>query len=524
MKGFHDFWTINKIAIKNSIKPFFSFLIAFSVVLIVSPILRPLIYVETLNAFEKGDISSIYNSCIIAMTIITIMLIVSFFLNVYGDSWITKIMNSGKLEVLRIYTRMNYGQIKNNYSYGEVQNTIESGISDNMIVWAKITVIVSKIVSIIFLTFLGLEVSYAFFIIVVLFFLLEIITFYISKRWVEYFAKEHEVLKGIRNNSIFNLVMNIENIAIDNMFDWQLNEYCETRMKINDSLNKSTFKVTKYRLISDVGAVIAKGLTVIITINAIQNGFVSAGIVSTVFLVIDSLRDSIVQMREDLISLQTIFIPSINLNQFLISENQKMEMAYTDVALIRAENISYSINGEKIFNSISFQLNKNQKIAIIGDNGSGKTTFIRCLLSLYSLDEGKVYYNEEYINSPNSISYIPNKNQLYNLSVLENIDLANDIESLELLDDMVEFVDTPISGLSDGEEKRVNIVRGINKGAKILIADEPFEGLDEVRKKEYTDYLFKKFDHVIIVTHDLKNLNQFDKVYKLERGILNQIT
>ncbi len=521
MKGFREFWAINKIAIRGSVKPFVSFLVAFSAVLILSPIVKPLIFVEALNAFEKGQITAIYKACFWASGIILGLFMVSYFLNVYGDSWITRIMNNGKFSVLRLYSEMSFYRTKKDRSYGAVQNTIESGISDNMVVWAKLTVIFSKVVSIVFLTAMGLEISGAFLVIALFLILLEFVIYSLSIKWVRFYSKQQETLKGVRNTYLNDMVLTVENSVLDDMYDWQLAEYRRVRMAMNDVLNASNRKLALYKGISDGLIIVTKLTTVLVVLNALDSRVISAGIISTVFLVIDALRDSIVQMRDDVVSLQTIFVPSVNLKNFLDAGVPALVYGTSDTHVIEADAISFSVDGTCIFENVSFGVKPHEKVAIIGENGTGKTTFVRCLLCLYEVENGGIRYNEAFVEHPHTLAYIPNDNQLFNLSVTENIEIATAEAEALTLEDIKAFETGAVAHLSDGEKKRVCISRGVNMPSRVLIADEPFEGLDAKNKERYMAFVWRHFDTVVMVTHAGEDLERFDKVYEMkDKGLV----
>ena len=89
--------------------------------------------------------------------------------------------------------------------------------------------------------------------------------------------------------------------------------------------------------------------------------------------------------------------------------------------LIKADNLSYKINESKLFSGISFALNSNQALHIMGSNGSGKSTLIRILGGISEPSKGNVAKKENL-----KISYLGHKNALKSyLSVRDNLDLLN---------------------------------------------------------------------------------------------------
>jgi len=125
-----------------------------------------------------------------------------------------------------------------------------------------------------------------------------------------------------------------------------------------------------------------------------------------------------------------------------------------DNHVIEAKNINNSVDGQTILDSIDFSIAKNTKVALIGKNGSGKTTFIRILLSLLSPTSGCVKKQADGV-----YSYIPSAPQLFPVSIHENISYGNDkniesrIQEIENLAELKSLGDERISEiLPDSDE------------------------------------------------------------------------
>jgi hypothetical protein len=144
MTGLKAFLRINSLAIKNAVKPFCQFLLVFGGLLFISPLISPIIYQEVFTAFEQGNMQSVIFACMVAFVIVLMMFAFSFFLEVYGDAWIVRIMNNGKASVFENFHKLPFYETNANYEKGTVHAMIDRGIGDNMVVWAKLTVVLSK--------------------------------------------------------------------------------------------------------------------------------------------------------------------------------------------------------------------------------------------------------------------------------------------------------------------------------------------------------------------------------------------
>ena len=170
--------------------------------------------------------------------------------------------------------------------------------------------------------------------------------------------------------------------------------------------------------------------------------------------------------------------------------------------MIRAERLAFSYDGKKdIFKDISFEVKKGEIMAVLGANGVGKTTMMRCIMRFLSLKQGEVFINGNNTRKLSSshfwknISYVPQaKNLVFGYSVLNMVvmGLSQHIKfgytpgrkeyerAYELLKDMglEEFAERSCNSLSGGQLQMVLIARALIKNPDILIMDEPESNLD----------------------------------------------
>ena len=166
-----------------------------------------------------------------------------------------------------------------------------------------------------------------------------------------------------------------------------------------------------------------------------------------------------------------------------------------DSLLIKADNLSYKINESKLFSGISFALNSNEALHIMGSNGSGKSTLIRILGGISEPSKGNVIKKENLI-----ISYLGHKNALKSyLSVRDNLDLLdlwdNDqIDNLLSKFDLTNKLDVTLGNLSFGQQKKIALLRIFINEADLILLDEPFVGLDIEMCEILSDHLNKKVE------------------------------
>ncbi len=157
------------------------------------------------------------------------------------------------------------------------------------------------------------------------------------------------------------------------------------------------------------------------------------------------------------------------------------------MSAVKYINVNKKIDSISILNDINFEINKGAITGLIGKNGAGKTTIINCLTAFDFDYNGEIRFSE-IIKSEiyTKISYIPDKPVYYEeLTVMEHIkfiSVMNQTESkvsdLIAAFNLVDYLNHFPSELSKGTLQRLMIILALLKDFSILIADEPFSGLD----------------------------------------------
>ena len=184
-----------------------------------------------------------------------------------------------------------------------------------------------------------------------------------------------------------------------------------------------------------------------------------------------------------------------------------------------------------------------QKVAIVGSLGAGKTTFVRLLMRLFNLNNGKIMIDGVDIsdisqeNLREKIAFVPQDPTLFHRTLMENIRYgrrnATDKEVLRAshLAHCDDFIDALPSGyetyvgergikLSGGERQRVAIARAILKDASILILDEATSSLDSHSEALIQDALrtLIKGKTVVVIAHRLSTIREMDRIVVIRKG------
>ena len=194
--------------------------------------------------------------------------------------------------------------------------------------------------------------------------------------------------------------------------------------------------------------------------------------------------------------------------------------------VIITENLAKSFGERKLFDSVNMDIKKGEKIAIIGNNGVGKTTLLKILIGQEEADSGylKVGYNVNFGYYDQGQRLLDDNETV--LGEMKNAyHLYTDTEMRNLLGRFLfrgDDVTKKVGNLSGGEKAKLSLLKLMLSGANTLIFDEPTNHLD-IDSKEVVEYAMQEFKGTtIVVSHDRYLLNKIpDRIFELtEHGIV----
>ena len=218
-----------------------------------------------------------------------------------------------------------------------------------------------------------------------------------------------------------------------------------------------------------------------------------------------------------------------------------MELLFDTVVF---ENVSfkYAISEKPVFKNYNKDIVLTDKIiGIKGQSGNGKSSFVKLILRLYDCTEGTIYIDGTdiktidplYIRS--NITYVNQSSKLFDRKILENIyygckdtekceKYLKEVLTYQKIKELYRNVDlNDVAGplgenLSGGQRQVANIISGLINPTKVLILDEPTNGLDPELKREILQILqnFRKYKKcIIIITHDRDVHSLFDETIEI---------
>ena len=185
----------------------------------------------------------------------------------------------------------------------------------------------------------------------------------------------------------------------------------------------------------------------------------------------------------------------------------------------------FSFGKKKLFKNLSFTIHENDRVALVGKNGVGKSTLLKIISSKSSIDSGDFFLNPKI-----TIGYLTQKE---NILVDEKIfnflkkfvskdSFLNDHKIYNICKIMKLNPDDNINSLSGGMRRKLNLASIIVNESKLLLLDEPTNHLDIESIKWLEEYLVKDFKGAfVIISHNrsfLKNVT--NKVFWMDRGII----
>lgn len=207
--------------------------------------------------------------------------------------------------------------------------------------------------------------------------------------------------------------------------------------------------------------------------------------------------------------------------------------------MLKVENLAVSYGQSQIIRDLSFEAKPKETLAIMGRNGMGKTTLFKALMGVLPSKGGKVAVGDKEVSGmpsyqrvENGIAYVPQGRMIFpTLTVLENIETGLETAKVKQITDDI-YALFPVlfdmrkrkgGNLSGGQQQQLAIARALASEPKVLLLDEPTEGIQPSIIKDIAKALNeirKMRDITIIVSEQVLSftLEVADRLLVIERG------
>jgi len=211
--------------------------------------------------------------------------------------------------------------------------------------------------------------------------------------------------------------------------------------------------------------------------------------------------------------------------------------------MLRVGKITVNISSYSILRGLTLEVRTGRIVALVGRNGAGKTTTMRSIMGLVPLSEGKINLDDQnlgllptHLRAKLGIGYLPEDRRLINaLTVEDNLLIPAQAVGLpaaearlktiyDLLPDVKVLANRKAVQLSGGQQKLVALARSFMNGKKLLLLDEPFEGISTALSRQLAQVIheFQEAEEglsVLVAESDLKRAAMLtDRAYVIERG------
>ncbi len=276
----------------------------------------------------------------------------------------------------------------------------------------------------------------------------------------------------------------------------------------------------------------------------VLNNEIKVGELMAIIGIASSLLSSITNLALVSIPIQEAKVAFDRMFEYSSIPKEKTQgLEISNIDSIEIKTLDFRFNGRsKLLNNVSLKLEKGKIVCLLGESGSGKTTFAEILQKNYIQEKGEITINRSINLSEISISnwrkhisVVPQNIQLFNGTVLENIILDEHLDEQKLQNiinlgfdkfinslpqNMLTIVGEEGVNLSGGQKQLLGWMRALYHNPHFLILDEPTSSLD----KENRDFIYKLITQlkektiIFIISHHLEDLkNITEDIYKLEK-------
>lgn len=346
----------------------------------------------------------------------------------------------------------------------------------------------------------------------------------------------NEVMHGIRDIKLLNIIPSISNIAIDSMS--QSNQY-DTKLKMQHNFIWELSGAIEYLisfLVIFIGIYLAS--TNKLTVTNLLIIYMYRYEIFSLISNINSIKEYYTEYK---VAKDRIF-SIMDDNCFPVEQYGNVSLKNINGS-IEFKNVSFGYDDKMVLKDINFNIEANDTVAIVGASGSGKSTIFNLLNKSYDVSDNSIFIDDIDINTldrntiRNHISIISQSPYLFNFSIKENFMLLGDHITMkdikkacklaridDFIDSLPDKYDTILGeggvNLSGGQKQRIAIARALLKKSKIILFDEATSAIDNITQREIQssiNFISKDYT-ILIIAHRLSTIKDCNKIMVLQDG------
>ncbi len=375
---------------------------------------------------------------------------------------------------------------------------------------------------------------------------------FFSRSGVELRNKSSQIM-----NEVYNSLNSLKELIIDKKRNYFFNLFSKANKEVVKIAYLSSVYQKLPRVFGELGLVLILLITffyfflmnfsndeIILTLSI----FVTAGVkLLPAFVQLVSSRQGLLQSFYSASKIYKVLKEPMNIEKETISTNKQLIIKKK----ISIKNLSFGYSkSNNIIQNLNLSIKSKRITGLIGESGSGKTTFINLLAGLLNPSRGKIEIDNFDIKDRietwhNSIGYVPQDVFLISGKIKNNIAFGiqeNKISKKKIkhvlsICKLNEFVKKKKEGLdfyiseksvniSGGQKQRIGIARALYKNPKLLILDEATSGIDQANEEKILRNLKKKYKDltIILITHRQNTLKKFaNEIYKIDKKKFSKI-
>ncbi len=200
--------------------------------------------------------------------------------------------------------------------------------------------------------------------------------------------------------------------------------------------------------------------------------------------------------------------------------------------ILQIKNIEKSFGDKKIINDVSFSIKSGKIVGLLGKNGSGKTTVIKMINDLLTIDKGQILIDGQEISEKTKaiVSYLPERTYLDNTKTIAQVfDYFQDFyenfdrtKAESLLKDLDLDINAGLAKMSKGMKEKLQLILVMSRNAKLYILDEPLGGVDPSTRDYIMQTILSNFGEnssILITTHLIADVEKIlDEVIFIDKG------